>query len=405
MWRALFELECSTVLLFGYLCCVLACRSVQTTYLGALMKNSGVLFANDINPQRLPSLVANIHRMGLRNTVVTCMDGRKLRKHLGKIDRILLDAPCSGLGVISKDPAIKLTKTDSDVMKSSHLQKELILTAIDLLDPHSATGGYLVYSTCSISVEENEDVIDYALARRHVKLVPTGLEFGVAGLTRFRDKRFHPSLNLTKRYYPHVHNMDGFYVAKLKKYASGEKTVAEDEDDGERGWKKQGQDEEEEAEEEEEQEEAPQPKKKAAAAPAAAPAAAAAKGKLAPAAAPAVAAAAAKKGSKAAPVPQPESDEDDGEDEDDDDDEMMDDEFDMDDDEEGDFEDGGEEESEEEPAPAPKAKGKAQPAPTKASKPQPKQAAAPAPKSAPKPQTKAPAAAAKKQPAVAGKKK
>lgn len=239
----------------------------KTTYLGGLMKNSGVLFANDINPQRLPSLVANIHRMGLRNTIVTCMDGRKLRKHLGKLDRILLDAPCSGLGVISKDPAIKLTKTDADVMKSSHLQKELILTAIDLLDANSATGGYLVYSTCSISVEENEDVIDYALQRRHVKLVPSGLEFGVAGLTRYREKRYHPSLNLTKRYYPHVHNMDGFYVAKLKKYANGEKAVAEDQEDDNGSQPEEEEEEDMEVADEEEEEVAPaKPVKKAAAA-------------------------------------------------------------------------------------------------------------------------------------------
>ena len=400
----------------------------KTTYLGSLMKNSGVLFANDINPQRLPSLVANIHRMGLRNTVVTCMDGRKLRKHLGKLDRILLDAPCSGLGVISKDPAIKLTKTDADVMKSSHLQKELILTAIDLLDPHSATGGYLVYSTCSISVEENEDVIEYALARRHVKLVDTGLEFGVAGLTRFREKRFHPSLNLTKRYYPHVHNMDGFYVAKLKKYAHGEKTVAEDNDEGRERPQDEDEDaedddedmeaEEEEAaaeespeeeEEEEEEEEQPQPKKgakKAAAAAHAAAAPAAAKGKVAAAAAPAskkaaapvapAAAAPAKKATaaapaavpskqskKAAPVPEPESDDEEDE-EDDDEMEMMDDEFDLDDEEDEDEQEEEEEEEEEKPAPK---KGKVAAAPSKP-------APGPAPKKAAATPTK-PAAAAK----------
>lgn len=160
----------------------------KTTYIGALMKNTGVLYANDINPQRLPSLVANIHRMGLRNTIVTCMDGRKLKKNLSKLDRILLDAPCSGLGVISKDPSIKLTKTDNDILKSSHLQKELLLNAIDLIDANSTTGGYIVYSTCSIAVEENEDVIDYALQRRHVKVVPTGLEFGVNGLNKYREK-------------------------------------------------------------------------------------------------------------------------------------------------------------------------------------------------------------------------
>lgn len=79
------------------------------------------------------------------------------------------------------------------------------------------------YSTCSISVEENEWVIDFALRCRYVKLVETGIEIGEPGLTKHKEKRFHPTLNLTKRIYPHIHNMDGFFVAKLRKFANGEK--------------------------------------------------------------------------------------------------------------------------------------------------------------------------------------
>ena len=68
-------------------------------------------------------------------------------------------------------------------------------------------------------------MVDYALKNRFVKLVETGLEVGLPGLSSFKEKRFHPSLKLAKRIYPHVHNMDGFFVAKLRKFADGVKSV------------------------------------------------------------------------------------------------------------------------------------------------------------------------------------
>merc|ERR1719319_1619670 len=182
----------------------------KTTHIAAIMKNTGVIFAND----------ANNHRLGVTNCVVLNHDGREIPKIMKGFDRVLLDAPCSGTGVISKDPSAKTGKDHQDIHLCSHLQKELILAAIDCLDAKSKTGGYLVYSTCSVLPEENENVVEYVLKKRHVKLVETGLDFGVDGFTKYREQRYHPTMNLCKRYYPHAHNMDGFFVAKIKKISN-----------------------------------------------------------------------------------------------------------------------------------------------------------------------------------------
>ncbi|KAK5773981.1 hypothetical protein RI543_004738 [Arxiozyma heterogenica] len=190
----------------------------KTTYISALMKNTGCVFANDANKNRTKSLIANIHRLGCTNTIVCNYDAREFPKVIGGFDRILLDAPCSGTGVIGKDQSVKVSRTEKDFIQIPHLQKQLLLSAIDSVDCNSKKGGVIVYSTCSVAVEEDEAVVDYALRKRpNVKLVDTGLVIGKEGFTNYRGKKFHPSVKLTRRYYPHTYNVDGFFVAKFQK--------------------------------------------------------------------------------------------------------------------------------------------------------------------------------------------
>ena len=144
----------------------------KTTYLAAMMRNTGALvnifcllcflifnfqihfcliynqfqqYANDVNAARLIAVRANLARMGVKNAVITHYDGRRFPPM--SFDRILVDAPCTGLGVVSRDPSVKFSKTAKDVAKCAHLQRELLLTAIDRCDASSKTGGVIVYST------------------------------------------------------------------------------------------------------------------------------------------------------------------------------------------------------------------------------------------------------------------
>merc|ERR1712223_979688 len=95
----------------------------KTTHIAALMRNSGLLYANDANKDRCKAVIGNSHRLGITNTVVCNYDGRKLPEIMKGFDRVLLDAPCSGTGVIAKDPTVKTSKDQQDFKLCSKCKK------------------------------------------------------------------------------------------------------------------------------------------------------------------------------------------------------------------------------------------------------------------------------------------
>jgi 16S rRNA methyltransferase RsmB/F len=145
-----------------------AAAAEHTAGTHALRSHTAASHAHKLHPRTLPprppqaarqkATVANLHRLGVRNALAVCHDGRALPGLLGGFDRALLDAPCSGLGVISHDPSVKVQRTLRDIQRTAHLQKELLCAAVDCVSAASLTGGVVVYSTCSVSVEENEQV-------------------------------------------------------------------------------------------------------------------------------------------------------------------------------------------------------------------------------------------------------
>ena len=119
---------------------------------------------------------------------------------------------------------------EADFRRLSDLQKDMLLHAIDAVDATSSTGGVIVYATCSVTIDENEAVVAYALRkRRNVRIESTGLSFGDEGYSRFRGKNFGPDMKLCRRYWGHKHNLDGFFVCRLRKF-SNDIPMVKDED-------------------------------------------------------------------------------------------------------------------------------------------------------------------------------
>ncbi len=189
----------------------------KTTHMAQMMKNTGVIVSIEQDKLRTASLESNIHRCGVTNSIVLRGDSRKLDQLGITPDYILLDAPCSGEGLIALDPSRKRSKSMADIRFCATKQDALLDTAITALAP----GGTLVYSTCSIAPEENEFVIDDILKRRpETKLVPIDTEFGVSAYPAPYGVKLHESLTLARRFLPHKHNLEGFFICRIEKEES-----------------------------------------------------------------------------------------------------------------------------------------------------------------------------------------
>ncbi len=139
---------------------VCAAPGGKSTELGARLQGEGVLVSNDISNSRAKALLKNIELLGIRNALVLSEAPNKLVDYFeGYFDKILIDAPCSGEGMFRKSPAIMKNWEQYGVDYYNKLQKEIILFAARMLKP----GGYLLYSTCTFSPEENEGTIAYLM--------------------------------------------------------------------------------------------------------------------------------------------------------------------------------------------------------------------------------------------------
>jgi NOL1/NOP2/sun family putative RNA methylase len=185
----------------------------KTTFIAQLMKNRGVILAIESNHSRALSLIHNIHRMGVMNTAVIRMNAEEFPELNIKADKILLDAPCSCEGVMHKDSTRKSNLSSEDIKTCSAIQRNLIKAALKCLKRE----GVLVYSTCSMTPEENEMVIQEVLDTYSVRL--EGIEWGDEAFTEIpsTDIKFSEEMKKARRLYPHKHKSSGFFVAKILK--------------------------------------------------------------------------------------------------------------------------------------------------------------------------------------------
>ncbi|MEK6890438.1 MAG: RsmB/NOP family class I SAM-dependent RNA methyltransferase [Nanoarchaeota archaeon] len=188
----------------------------KTTQIASRMENTGTLIANDIKMDRIRILASNLEKCGATNTIITRKDGVALCAGLAKLnykfDKILLDAPCSGEGTLRSSPKTFLMWNIKVVENLSRMQKKLLAFALKALKKD----GVLVYSTCTHSPEENEDIIDFALKNFPVRVESIHLPLkSRPGVTSWKNQEYNPEVKKTCRIYPQDNDSEGFFVSKI----------------------------------------------------------------------------------------------------------------------------------------------------------------------------------------------
>ncbi len=191
-------------------CC--AAPGGKSTHLAELMEGKGKVWANDLHPHKRELIVAQSERLKLRNVEAVTTDALQLAERFAaeSMDVVLLDAPCSGLGVIRRKPEIKWTKTGQDIAAIAQLQAELLQSVAPLV----RHGGALIYSTCTIEKEENELQVEHFLRNNpEFKLDPNWPSDTLERLrsTGAASDDFSGMIQIL----PQHANSDGFFIARL----------------------------------------------------------------------------------------------------------------------------------------------------------------------------------------------
>ncbi len=194
-----------------------ASPGAKTTEIAQLMENEGCIVANDVKIERLNVLISNLQKCGVLIAKVTMMDGRKFGKFENRFDAVLVDAPCSNLGMIRRSYAHAKLWSLKLSLDLSKLQKELLIAGYKALKP----GGVLVYSTCTFEPLENEAVVDYLLRNTNAEIEEVNLPLrSIPGFTEFEGHRFLGEVKKCIRIHPQLNDSEGFFVAKLIKSES-----------------------------------------------------------------------------------------------------------------------------------------------------------------------------------------